>query len=142
MSGGTDGTIRIWATTSGEELATLPAHTSGVWSLALSADGRRLVSGGGDGTVKLWQVERDEPVAILPGNGGAVFGVAITADGQQVVSGGEDGTLRLWQTSDASEVQTMRPDRCYERVDITGVSGITDAQRQTLFALGAVARDN
>jgi WD40 repeat protein len=92
--------------------------------------------------VKLWQVERNELMATtLPGNSGAVLSVAMTADGQQVASGGADGTLRLWQTADPGAVQTFRPDRCYERLDITGVTGVTDAQRQMLFALGAVTRD-
>jgi hypothetical protein len=50
--------------------------------------------------------------------------------------------VRLFQTLAGGAVQTLRPDRCYERLDITSVSGITDAQRQTLFALGAVTRDS
>jgi hypothetical protein len=35
-------------------------------------------------------------------------------------------------------VRTLRAERCYERLDITGLTGITDAQRQALLALGAV----
>jgi hypothetical protein len=33
---------------------------------------------------------------------------------------------------------TLRPDRPYERLDISGVKGLTDAQRATSRALGAV----
>jgi WD40 repeat protein/transcriptional regulator with XRE-family HTH domain len=137
ISGGLDGTIRVWAIPRGAELARLAAHTAGVWGVALSADGRSMASGGGDGTVKLWQVERGELMATLVGHSGTVLSVAMTTDAQQVASGGTDGTLRLWRTSDGSAVQTLRPDRCYERLDITGVAGLTEAQRQTLFALGA-----
>ena len=32
----------------------MPGHDSFVFSLALSPDGKRLVSGGGDGTIRIW----------------------------------------------------------------------------------------
>jgi hypothetical protein len=35
----------------------------------------------------------------------------------------------------------MRADRRYERTDITGLSGVTDAQRTVLLAQGAVERN-
>jgi hypothetical protein len=38
-------------------------------------------------------------------------------------------------------VRTVRPDRPYERLDITELTGITDTQRAALFTLGAVAVD-
>jgi hypothetical protein len=34
-------------------------------------------------------------------------------------------------------MQVLRPDRRYERLDITDLSGITEAQRAALLALGA-----
>jgi hypothetical protein len=37
-------------------------------------------------------------------------------------------------------VRILRDDRRYERVDITGLTGIAEAQRGTLFALGAMER--
>ena len=57
-----------------------------------------------------------------------------------IVSGGLDGTVRLWDTSSFSLVRTLRPDRRYERMDITGLSGVTEAQRTVLIALGAIER--
>jgi hypothetical protein len=35
-------------------------------------------------------------------------------------------------------VGTLRSERRYERLDITGLTGITEAQRRALLALGAV----
>ncbi|MGZ3610835.1 MAG: hypothetical protein ACXVBU_12310 [Ktedonobacteraceae bacterium] len=35
-------------------------------------------------------------------------------------------------------MRTRRRDRLYERLDITGVKGLTDAQKATLRALGAI----
>jgi hypothetical protein len=55
-----------------------------------------------------------------------------------LASGGFDGTVKLWETHSGTCVRTFRPERRYERLDITGLTGITDAQRTALLALGAV----
>jgi hypothetical protein len=46
--------------------------------------------------------------------------------------------VRLWETSTGAWLGTLRPERRYERLDITGLTGITDAQRTALLALGAL----
>ena len=38
-------------------MAQLPGHTSYIWSLTFSPDGKTLVSGSGDRTVRLWDTE-------------------------------------------------------------------------------------
>jgi hypothetical protein len=44
----------LWDLARGEEVARLPSHTSYIWSLASSPDGKTLASGSGDFTVRLW----------------------------------------------------------------------------------------
>ncbi|MEH2241301.1 WD40 repeat domain-containing protein, partial [Nostoc sp.] len=54
VSGGTDGTVRLW-NLQGQTLAEpLRGHERYVNSVAISADGQTIVSGGEDGTVRLW----------------------------------------------------------------------------------------
>jgi WD40 repeat protein len=64
--------------------------------------------------------------------------VALSADGQLLASGGFGGTVRLWDVRSGDPLRNLRAERRYERLDITGLTGITDAQRQALLTLGAV----
>ena len=121
-------------------LATLKGHTGGVLGVTLSADGSLVASVGFDGMVRLWEASTGAPLATLTGHTGGVRGVALSADRRLVASGGYDGTARLWETSTGSCLRTLRAERRYERLDITGLTGITEAQRQALLALGANER--
>ena len=53
ISAGQDGTIRIWDSKSGQELASLAEHQGPVWALALTAHDHALASGGRDRLVRL-----------------------------------------------------------------------------------------
>jgi WD40 repeat protein/transcriptional regulator with XRE-family HTH domain len=140
-SGGVDGMVRLWEAPSGRPLATLQGHTGGVWSVAFSRDGRLVASGGLDGTVRLWEAPSGQLLAALQGHTGAVWGIALSSDGRLVASGGDDGAVRLWDPRSGACLRTLRSDRRYERLDITGLTGVTEAQRAALLALGAFDRE-
>src|SRR5207302_7248811 len=106
----------------------------------LSRDGRLVASTGVDGTVRLWDVVNLTSLATLLGHTGVVWSVALSGDGQLVASGGDDGIVRLWDASSGAALRTLRSDRHYQRLDITGLTGVTEAQRAALVALGAVER--
>jgi WD40 repeat protein len=78
----------------------------------------------------------------LEGHTGTVTAVAVSGDGKLVASGSFDGTVRLWESRSGASLRTLRPERRYERMDITGLTGITKAQRQALVALGGVDRSD
>jgi WD40 repeat protein len=137
-SGGADGTVRLWEASTGRPVATLEGHTGGVFGVALSIDGELVASGGGDATVRLWEASTGRPLATLEGHTGTVRGVAFAAAGQLLASGSFDGTVKLWETKSGRCLRTVRAERRYERLDITGLTGVTDAQRAALLALGAV----
>jgi WD40 repeat protein len=130
--------VGLWDTASGRLLATLSGHTSPVYGVALSADGRLAASGGYDGTVRLWEARSGRLRATLQGHTGLVHTVALSGDRQLVASGSFDGTVKLWDARSGVSLRTLRADRRYERLDITGLTGVTAAQRATLLALGAV----
>ena len=54
-----------------------------------------------------------------------------------LASCGDDGALLLWELSSGTLLQLLRRDRPYERLNITGINGLSPAQKTSLYALGA-----
>ncbi|GAB1544249.1 hypothetical protein NUACC21_69250 [Scytonema sp. NUACC21] len=71
-------------------------HEGSVVSVAISTDGKTIVSGSDDGTVRLWDNIGNPISPPLRGHQGYVSSVAISIDAKIIVSGGKDGTVRLW----------------------------------------------
>ncbi|WP_372512174.1 WD40 repeat domain-containing protein, partial [Frankia umida] len=53
VSGGDDGSVRVWDRASGVEQVVLTGHTGPVNAVAVTPDGRQIVSGGRDGSVRV-----------------------------------------------------------------------------------------
>jgi WD40 repeat protein len=69
---------------------------------------------------------------------GAIQALRISPDGRRLASCGDDGAVQVWDLERGELLQTLRRDRPYERLNITGVQGLTQAQKATLRALGAI----
>jgi len=91
----------------GAWLQTLEGHSDVVMSVALSADGSRIVSGSDDKTVRVWDAASGECVQTLEGHSGGVMSVAVSADGSRIVSGSDDKTVRVWDAASGECVQTL-----------------------------------
>jgi WD40 repeat protein len=143
-SGSGDHTIKLWQVESGDCLQTLQGHTSRIWSIAFcppAASGSHLpllASGSSDQTVRLWNWKTGECYQTLQGHSSLVWSVAFSADGRWLVSGSQDETVRLWEVETGECVHVLRAERPYNRMNIAGVSGLTDAQLATLYTLGAM----
>jgi WD40 repeat protein len=86
---------------------TLRQHRGGVTGLALSPDGRYLVSSSEDTTVRIWQLSTGRSLRTLTGHSGRVYCVAVSPDGRWVASGGNDRTIRLWNLQNGRLIRTL-----------------------------------
>ncbi|AFZ16427.1 WD40 repeat domain-containing protein [Allocoleopsis franciscana] len=137
-SGSADNTVKFWDVTTGQCLKTLQGHDSMVVSVMFSSDGRHLASGSHDRTVRLWDVSTGECLKVLQGHDNWVWSVAFSLDGQTIATASQDETIKLWDAKTGDCLKTLPVPKPYEGMNITGVTGLTDAQKATLKALGAV----
>jgi WD40 repeat protein len=97
LTGGDDGTLRLWDAGTGRELVRCLGHQGRVWGVVISADGRRALSGGADKTVRLWDLASGQELCRCTGHTGLVRGVALAPDGQRALScASGEMALRLW----------------------------------------------
>ncbi len=110
-SGSLDGSLKQW-TEAGICLQTLDrdsgGHSGGVWVIALSSDGNRLLSGSQDQTLKLWDTHSGHLIATLSGHQSWIRAVAISPNHQMLLSGSADGMLKIWQADDSGQYRCQQ----------------------------------
>src|SRR5579859_3362779 len=106
-------------------------------AVAWGPSGDLLISGGGDGRLRWWEVQSGECVRVREAHQGTVQALKVSPDGSLLASCGDDGAIRLWDLESGEPLHTLRRDRLYERLNITGIRGLTEAQKVSLRALGA-----
>ena len=115
VSAGDDGHLVLWDVATGRAKARWDARIKKAWVVAISPDGRTLISGGeaeGSRTptgAELWDISGGGPTPLhtLAGHAGAVAGAAFSPrDGRTVLTASHDGTVRLWDVATGLEIRT------------------------------------
>jgi WD40 repeat protein len=83
VSGGFEGTIRLWDLKTQQEVA---AVTGPVNCLAFTPNNRRVVSGGADKTVRVWDLAARKEVQCFRGHTGPIAQVDVSSDGRYALS--------------------------------------------------------
>src|SRR5262249_2018826 len=96
--------IRLWQVATGREFYKLQGHQGWVSALALSPNGKNLVSGDSEGTLRFWDLAARK--TIHRGQFGPYISTLTFADdGKTVAVGGWDGVIHNFDVEARKEVQ-------------------------------------
>jgi len=74
-------------------------HKDDILAVAVSPDGRMIITGSKDHAAYLWRTATGDLIAKLDGHAGAVIAVACSPDGSKILTGSQDKTARLWDSA-------------------------------------------
>jgi WD40 repeat protein len=114
--------LLIWDAKTGKQRLAID-HPGPIWGLAVSPDGRYIVTGtggtfngdptglmlnqGDDNVVRMWDAAGGKLVREMKGHTHTVYTIDISPDGRLAVSGGWDGTIRLWELESGAELSRI-----------------------------------
>lgn len=94
-----DGNIRVFTPETGRLMYAINnCHNKGVSAIAMSKDGKKLLSGGGEGQVRVWCVDNANGVlqAVLKEHKGPVSSIDVHQLGHEAITASADGTCVVW----------------------------------------------
>jgi hypothetical protein len=86
LTGGADGTARLWDSFTGAVRATLRGHRGRIESVAFSQNGRVAMTVGNDRTVRLWDAGSGEPRGITAEHSSSVEQALLSPDGSRLLT--------------------------------------------------------
>ncbi len=112
LAGGSVNLVRIWDTTTGQELRSLPIahHDPGHQRMAVSSDVRCFAFQSAN-EVKCWDVSQNKLIDLRTGHSHHVRCLSFTPDGQILATGSDDMHIKLWETRTFRELATLRGHR-------------------------------
>jgi WD40 repeat protein len=100
VSGGSDGTVRLWDLTRQVRAGKLEGHDGHVSAVALGtlAGGRVVVSGGYDSSIRVWDAATGHQEFVLAAGGSLVESIAVGPIGarETAIAGYSSGELQIW----------------------------------------------
>jgi WD40 repeat protein len=100
-----DGSLRVWNLQTGKQIGNdWRDGESSVVTIALSLDGKMVVSGSDDAAVRLWDVDMGKAIAKWTGHNSGVLNICWNRDGRRIVSGSAGGAIRVWDAESGKTV--------------------------------------
>ena len=103
---GADGLVKIWQLPVVPAKA-LPVHAQEAQEVAVSSDGKFVVSAAEDASVRVIDPATAKVTLELKGQTGAVRSLMLSADNAQILTASADGSLRIWKSADGTDLGTV-----------------------------------
>jgi WD40 repeat protein len=120
VSGGFDETIQVWNLKTRKVIHTLPGHKDGVNAVAITPNGKMLITAGGanqsntDKIIRVWNLEdgkikKSQPKLIFSfkGHTSGITALTVSPDGEILASSSYDKTIKLWHLKTGTLLKTL-----------------------------------
>jgi len=107
LTGGVDGSARLFAIAAREAGLVLRGHEAAVTGVAFASGGARILTCGRDRTLRLWDASDGRAEAVLEGHAETVAGIDVAPDGLRAASAGFDGVVRTWDLRRGTAVHVL-----------------------------------
>jgi WD40 repeat protein/DNA-binding SARP family transcriptional activator len=136
-----DGTVQAWDFGNGQQHELWGGCNLTAVQVAFSPDGATLACLRSDQEIEIRQASSGAVLQTLRGHRGAFLSIAFSPTHPLLASSGWDGTIRMWDVETGACLHTLRAPGPYAGMNIAGATGISDAQKASLKALGAVEEE-
>lgn len=127
VSGGEDGSARIWNLQTGEATPFRAQHEGHVFGVAFHPNKALVASAGADFQVVIWDVTTGREVIRLPKTERHISRVLFSPDGGKVVASMWNGRLWIWGAADGREL--MRLEEHVLGMEVNGIALNSDGRR-------------
>ena len=136
-SGHTSGIVKLWDINNGQCIQNLGNFGKPIISIAFSPHGNYIAYGSYDGTVTVWDITNNKSIAILQEKFSSPWSLAFSKDSNLLAVGRDCEMIQIWDINTGEIITSFQGHLPLERVNITGVTGLTNSIISSLKQLGA-----
>ena len=113
--------MMVWDGANGRLVRVVSGHSSGVASIAMFPDDRRIATASPDKTVRVWDLRTGAQLTSFAAHERLGQSVAVSPDGTLIVSGGCDDGIKFWSTESGRLLGNIRDHKdCVNSVAFSG----------------------
>jgi WD40 repeat protein len=105
-TGGADKFLKIYSTSTLEQVHRIKKHTEWITAISYSPDAVLLASADRNGNLYVWESETAQQFYELRGHKAGITSVSWRSDANVLASASEDGTIKLWNMHDGKEIKS------------------------------------
>ena len=107
LSGGWDGTLRIWDTIQGQVAETITVSDKPITACAIAPENQAWLIGNMDGLLSEWRPDTRTQNSMFLAHTRPISDLVFSPDGQQFVSASWDRTVSLWNAQDKKQAAVL-----------------------------------